>query len=61
MGSGGGTLLSYSSPEAPEAFAERLISATDSHAAPLESSAQQSIAKPAPNGVSTLEALVQAG
>ena len=47
--------------ETPKAFAERLISATDCHAAPLESFAQQSVAKPALNSVSTQKALGQAG
>ena len=45
----------------PEAFAKHLTSATDSHATPHESSARQSVAKPAPNGVSTQKALVQVG
>jgi len=39
--------------ETLEAFAERLIPATDCNATPLESSAQPSVAKPARNGVST--------
>ena len=47
--------------ETPKAFAERLASATDYHAAPLERFAQPSVAKPAPNRVSTRMALVQAG
>lgn len=47
--------------ETPETFAERLNSATDCYAAPLESFAHQSVAKPAPDGVSTKKALVQAG
>jgi len=47
--------------EMPEAFAKHLIAATDCHATPYESSARQSVAKPAPNGVSTRKALVQAG
>jgi transposase InsO family protein len=47
--------------EAPKAFAKRLASTTDCHATPPESSAQQSVAKHAPNGVSKRKALVQAG
>jgi len=47
--------------ETPEAFASRLILATDCHAAPHENSALQSVAKHAPNGVSTRKALVQVG
>ncbi len=47
--------------ETPEAFASRLILATDCHAAPHENSALQSVAKSAPNGVSTRKALVQVG
>ena len=47
--------------ETPEAIAKRLNPATDCHAAPHESPAQQSVAKLAPNGVSTGKTLVQAG
>jgi len=47
--------------ETPEVFAKRLKSATGCHAAPHESSARQPVANPAPNGVSTRKALVQAG
>ena len=47
--------------ETPEAFAKRLISATDCNATPHGSSARQSVAKLAPNGVSTQKALVQVG
>ena len=47
--------------EAPEAFAEHLISATDCCAELSFGAAQQSVAKPAPNGVSTRKALVQNG
>ena len=47
--------------ETPEAFAKCLNSAIDCHATPQESSARQSVAKHAPNGVSTRKALVQAG
>jgi len=47
--------------ETPRAFAEHLTSTTNCHAAPHESTTQQSVAKPAPNGVSTQKALVQVG
>jgi len=47
--------------ETPEAFAKHLNAATDCHATPHESAARQSVAKLAPNGVSTGKALVQAG
>jgi len=47
--------------ETPEAFASHLISETDCHATLYESSARQSVAKSAPNGVSTRKALVQVG
>ena len=47
--------------ETPRAFAEHLTSTTNCHAAPRESTTQQSVAKPAPNGVSTQKALVQVG
>ena len=47
--------------ETPRAFAERLKTATGSSTTPLESFAQQSIAKPAPNSVVTGKALVQVG
>jgi len=46
--------------ETPEAFAKRLITATGCHATPYENFAQQPVAKPAPNGVSTRKARVQA-
>jgi len=47
--------------QTPRAFAEELITATDSRAAPLESSAHLSVAPPAPIGVSTQWAPVPAG
>ncbi len=47
--------------DTPEAFAKHLISETDCLATPLESSARRSVAKSAPNGVSTRKALIQAG
>ena len=47
--------------ETPKAFAERLNSATNFRAAPLKNFAQQPVAKPAPNRVSTRKALVQVG
>ena len=45
----------------PKAFAEDLFTATDSRAAPPESSAHPSVAPPAPIGVSTQRAPVPAG
>ena len=45
----------------PQAFAEGLITATDSRAAPLESSAHLTVAPPAPVGVSTQRAPAPAG
>ena len=47
--------------QTPKAFAEHLFTATDTHAAPSESSAHLSVAPPAPEGVSTQRALVQNG
>lgn len=47
--------------ETPKAFADSLNSATDCHAAQLESFALQSVAKPAPKGGSNGKALVQIG
>jgi len=47
--------------QTPNAFAEHLFTATDSHAAPTGSSAQQSVAKPAPVGVSTQRTPVPIG
>lgn len=47
--------------QTPNAFAEHLFTATDSHAAPTESSAQQSVALPAPVGVSTQRTPVPRG
>ena len=47
--------------QTPRAFAEELITATDSRAAPLESSAHLSVAPSAPIGVSTQWAPVPAG
>ena len=45
----------------PHAFAEHLITATGSHAAPSTSSAQLPVATPAPHGVSTQRTHVQSG
>lgn len=47
--------------QTPLAFAEKLFTATDSRAAPLESSAHLSVAPPAPIGVTTQKAPVPAG
>lgn len=47
--------------QTPRAFAEELHTATDSRAAPLESSAHLPVAPPAPTGVSTQRAPVPAG
>jgi len=47
--------------QTPNAFAEDLITATDSRAAPLESSAPLPVAPPAPIGVSIQRAPVQTG
>ncbi|SMC86636.1 Integrase core domain-containing protein [Primorskyibacter flagellatus] len=47
--------------QTPKAFAEHLTTATDTRAAPSESSAQMSVAQPAPHGVSTQKAPVPAG
>ena len=47
--------------QTPKAFAEDLFTATDSRAAPLESSAHLSVAPPAPVGVSTQRAPVPDG
>ena len=47
--------------ETPEAFAKPIISVTDGLATQSESSARQSVANPAPSGLSTRKALVQAG
>ena len=47
--------------QTPKVFAERMITATDSHAAPQTNSAQMSVAPPAPHGVSTKRTPVQAG
>ena len=47
--------------QTPRAFAEDLFTATDSRAAPPESSAHLSVAPPAPIGVSTRRAPVPAG
>jgi len=45
----------------PKAFAEHLTTATNTRAAPSESSARMSVAPPAPTGVSTQRAPVPAG
>ncbi|SEM68407.1 Integrase core domain-containing protein [Roseovarius tolerans] len=45
----------------PKAFAEHLTTATNTRAAPSESSARMSVAPPAPTGVSTQRALIPAG
>ena len=47
--------------QTPKAFAEDLITATDSRAAPHESSAHLSVAPHAPIGVSTQRTQVPAG
>jgi len=47
--------------QTPKAFAEYLTTATDTRAAPSESSARMSVAPPAPIGVSTKRAPVAAG
>jgi len=47
--------------QTPKAFAEALLTTTDSRATPLESSAHLSVAPPAPIGVSTQRAPVPAG
>ena len=47
--------------QTPKAFAERLFTATGSSAAPLESSAQQPVAQPAPIGISTQRAMIPNG
>ena len=47
--------------QTPASFAEHLITATDRRAAPPTSSAQRSVAQPAPGGVSTERALVPPG
>ena len=47
--------------QTPKAFAQDLFTATDSRAAPHESSAHLSVAPPAPIRVSTQRALVPAG
>ena len=47
--------------QTPASFAEQLITATDRHAAPPTSSAQRSVAQPAPRGVSTQRTLVPPG
>lgn len=46
--------------QAPKAFAEHFTTATESRAAPTESSARLSVAPPAPIGVSTQRTLVPA-
>ncbi len=47
--------------QTPKAFAERLFTATESRAAPSESSARLSVASPAPHRVSNLRALLPTG
>lgn len=47
--------------QTPKAFAERLITATETHTARSESSARLSVAPPAPIGVSTQRAPVPNG
>jgi hypothetical protein len=47
--------------QTPKAFAKRLFTATDTRAAPSESSARVSVAPPAPIGVSTPRALAPDG
>ncbi|WP_143514690.1 IS3 family transposase [Primorskyibacter flagellatus] len=47
--------------QTPKAFAERFTTATDTRAAPSESSARMSVAPPTPIGVSNQTALVPAG
>src|SRR6056297_222503 len=47
--------------QTPKAFAEHLTTATNTRAAPSESSARMSVAQPAPIGVSTQRAPVPAG
>ena len=47
--------------ETPEAFAKHLISATDCHATPHETSARQPVVNSTTNAVSTQKALVQSG
>jgi hypothetical protein len=47
--------------QTPKAFAEDLLTATDSRAAPPESSTHLSVSPPAPIGVSTQRAPVSAG
>ena len=47
--------------QTPKAFSERLSTATDTRAAPSESSARMSVAPPAPIGVSTQRAQIPIG
>ncbi|MDO6588323.1 integrase core domain-containing protein, partial [Salipiger sp. 1_MG-2023] len=47
--------------QTPKEFAEHLTTATDTRAAPAESSARMSVAPPAPIGVSTQRTPVPAG
>ena len=47
--------------QTPKAFAEHLTTATDTRAAPSESSARTSVAQPTPIGVSTRRTLVPTG
>lgn len=46
--------------QTPEAFAQRIKSATNCHAVPGKNVTQQLLAKPTPNGVSARKALAQA-